>query len=351
MLISIKSGGRQRPACFGGKRTVMNSEKTDSTELIYGRGDVILREGETGETMYQLRSGSAVVYSRYGEPDQKALTELHAGDWFGELAAFGAVPRSATIVAAEEDTRAEAVDTSDLRGYFSVHTGELEGILRHLSGRLRELTEEYTAACDALRELKHSNKPGNRVETGLFARIRRFARVYLLRNRETELEQPQRVRPEPQDRDLALHSGIFDAGEVIFRERTASECMYYIHGGRVGIYTDYGTAHERLLTELTPELFFGEMGLFEKTARSATAVALEDGTFLEMIYVRDIGTLYEKNPALVLAMLEHLANRLREMTRDYLQTCKALSEACDGIGEPDLILTEEAGARPKKRTR
>ena len=70
----------------------------------------------------------------------------------------------------------------------------------------------------------------------------------------------------------------FNKGEVIFREGEYSASMYQINSGTVGIFSAYQTEDEKELTKLGSEAFFGEMGIVECYPRSATAVALEDGT-------------------------------------------------------------------------
>ena len=87
------------------------------------------------------------------------------------------------------------------------------------------------------------------------------------------------------------------------------------------------------------------MGLFEKKHRSATAVSLEDGTTLEPIYERDLVALFEKNPALVMAMLRHLSSRLRRLTVDYLKACRSLAEAEEQIEKANMVLTPEEKAK------
>ena len=67
----------------------------------------------------------------------------------------------------------------------------------------------------------------------------------------------------------------FGKNEVIFRQGDPSGCMYRIESGKVGIVLDYESTVETDLTELAAGQFLGEMGLIEKTARSATAISLE----------------------------------------------------------------------------
>ena len=98
--------------------------------------------------------------------------------------------------------------------------------------------------------------------------------------------------------------------------------MYDVHFGSVGIYKDYGTATEKLLTKVSPNEFFGEMGLIENVNRSATAVVLADETTLEVISLSDLKELFEQNPPKIEMILEHLSYRLRKLTKDYMTACK-----------------------------
>ena len=63
--------------------------------------DVIFREFETGSCMYRLLSGGVAVYADYGGSEERKLTDLHAGDYFGEMAVIDVCPRSATVVVTE----------------------------------------------------------------------------------------------------------------------------------------------------------------------------------------------------------------------------------------------------------
>ncbi|WP_428264720.1 Stp1/IreP family PP2C-type Ser/Thr phosphatase [Haliangium sp.] len=58
------------------------------------QGEIILREGDTGESMYIILDGAADVYKR-----EQPINHLGPGDFFGELSLIDEVPRSATVVA------------------------------------------------------------------------------------------------------------------------------------------------------------------------------------------------------------------------------------------------------------
>ncbi len=324
----------------------------EAWETSYRKNDVIVREGDIGTSIYKILSGSAAVFSDYGGSGEKQLAVLHAGDYFGEMAVIEITCRSATVVAQEDETRLAVVDASDLSGYLSEHKGEINNIAHHLGRRLRELTNNYTEVCNTLRELGRLDTSVDKLNESLLDRIKRFAEVYLMGRRtgqfaEEAAEPVRHAAPQKLDKGLALVGREYRKGDVIFREGGVSDCMYYIYEGRVDIYTDYGTERQKLLTALTPEMFFGEMGLFDGLRRTATAIALEDGTFVEMTCEKDLDVILEKNPAMALMLLQHLSNRMRRLTADYLKACKALAgteeelEAHKAEVTPELLAQAE----------
>ena len=70
----------------------------------WDRGQVIFREGDTGDTCYLLRSGAVVLTREHQDGRMVALAELRAGALFGELAMFRGETRSATAEAVEPTT-------------------------------------------------------------------------------------------------------------------------------------------------------------------------------------------------------------------------------------------------------
>ena len=124
----------------------------------------------------------------------------------------------------------------------------------------------------------------------------------------------------------------FEKGEVVFREGDPGVCMYTVDTGRVGIYAAYGTPEERLLAEAFPDNYFGEMGLFETAARSATAVALESDTCLSMITPENFAGFFAENPARVLAIMQQMSHNLRRRTDDYVAVCRDIKEFVEKEG-------------------
>lgn len=119
----------------------------------------------------------------------------------------------------------------------------------------------------------------------------------------------------------------YKKGDIIFTEGTLESAMYALLEGVVGIYVNYGKPEEKLLTKLKGEdrATFGEMGLLDSMPRSATAVALED---VNVCYItgETFGNYFCENPAAVLMVMQNMSKRIRELTQDYLDACRAVSE-------------------------
>ena len=101
-----------------------------------------------------------------------------------------------------------------------------------------------------------------------------------------------------------METKTFRKGQVIFHEGEAGDSMCDLYMGRVGVYANYGTDDQRLLTEYYPDQYFGEMGLLDHAPRSATAVALEDETCISFVTEDSFGEFFEKNPARVLMVMQ-----------------------------------------------
>jgi len=66
----------------------------DTDELSFGTGEAVVREGDPGETLFVVLQGEGKVV-RGG----KQVGAVVPGDFFGELSAIDAQPRSASVIA------------------------------------------------------------------------------------------------------------------------------------------------------------------------------------------------------------------------------------------------------------
>ena len=106
----------------------------------YERGEMIFREGDSGDTCYVIRSGSVSVMRQHQDGRVIALAELRAGAMFGELAMFAGEKRSATVEALEP-TSAVALLAGDLRRLLRSHPEIAVKMLAAFAERLRRVNE------------------------------------------------------------------------------------------------------------------------------------------------------------------------------------------------------------------
>jgi len=102
----------------------------------YGRGQVVFRQGDHGDTCYVVRSGSVRVTHDHTDGRTITLAELRPGDMFGELAMFNSEVRSATVQALE-DSSALALLAGDMRRMLLSHPHIAVNMLSWMSDRLR----------------------------------------------------------------------------------------------------------------------------------------------------------------------------------------------------------------------
>ena len=302
---------------------IFPERKTIMVEKQFQQNDIIIREGESGESFFQLVNGSAAVLAGADTADEKKLTELRPGDYFGELAILSNYQRSATVKALEDNTAVLEIPGSKVTDYFSDQPDKILALMKHLSSRIRQLTLDYKEAASLLDEMASGKKWEQ--NDGFFARIRRFI-ADAGRGTEKNAEETLRQIQTGPDSGYAKHVNSFPKGTVIFREGDEANCMFDIHHGIIGIYTGYGTSGQKLIAELPVNRFFGEMGMIDQEPRSATAVVLSDEAALETIYPEDLEDLFRQNPPKVSMILQHLSLRLKRLTNDYLDICRKLSE-------------------------
>ncbi|HJW75940.1 MAG TPA: cyclic nucleotide-binding domain-containing protein [Thermoleophilia bacterium] len=108
----------------------------------YADNQVICRQGEPGDSMFVVQSGTAVAVRDDGDTEV-VVGVLRAGDVFGEMAIFDRQPRSATV-------RAQGnahILTLDRRAFLRrVHEDPSLAfrVLERMSARIRSLNDEVS---------------------------------------------------------------------------------------------------------------------------------------------------------------------------------------------------------------
>ena len=132
----------------------------------FNKGEIIFRQGDPADSMFDITAGSVGVYVSYGTENENRLAVLTAGQLVGEMGLIEACPRSATVVALEEGTELEEIGTKEFLAYFNDCPERLLEIMRQLSARVRSQTRDYKAACRILESLRQTrDEPAKRSKT------------------------------------------------------------------------------------------------------------------------------------------------------------------------------------------
>ena len=107
-------------------------------EIVCPPGEIVIKEGDPGETMYLLIKGEVSVIKDQGEGHEIELDRIGAGDYFGEMALFEDVLRSATI-RTEQESRLLVLHKQEFKEIVREYPQIALNICKVLSGRIRKL--------------------------------------------------------------------------------------------------------------------------------------------------------------------------------------------------------------------
>jgi CRP-like cAMP-binding protein len=134
---------------------------TDPLFARFGRdfraGDVLFMEGDTGEEMYVIQSGTVQVSKRIGD-EERPLATLGRGEFLGEMAILNGKPRTASAIVIE-DAKCLVIDGKTLETMISKSPEIAMRLVKKLAKRLD--------AADALVQILLNPDPRARVLLGL----------------------------------------------------------------------------------------------------------------------------------------------------------------------------------------
>jgi len=150
--------------------------------LTFEKNQEIFKEGAFGETMYDIVSGRVGVYSKYGTTKQTLVAELGANDIFGEMGMIEVYPRSATVIALEDNTQVTEITESELSEYFKDKPEKVLGLLKTLSKRIRETNDKYINVCKTVYERDEAENNGTPCSAQVNEEIDTLRRDYSMYN-------------------------------------------------------------------------------------------------------------------------------------------------------------------------
>ncbi len=293
-------------------------------EKSFYKGEVIVKEGDIGDSFFRLIEGKASVYADWDKKDTEPfrIALLETGEYFGEMAIIEAYPRNATIVAVG-NVRVIEIPKDDLTTYFRENPDQILVLMKHLGNRIKAMTNDYNEAKVLLKEVRDAEASKKK---SLFSRIKKHVDMYE--------SSKDTIAPPPSAEAIA---GVFetitdegsgdirgcDTNTIIYEEGTTDNCMFILRNGAVGMYDK----NRDLISELKPVSLFGEMGMLTGEPREATAVAETDDTYVEVITPDYLEAIFNACPVKIELILRQLSYRLRVLNYDVITTCKEITEA------------------------
>lgn len=136
---------------------------------------------------------------------------------------------------------------------------------------------------------------------------------------------------------------IYSDGEVIFKEGAKGEGMYVIQSGKIKITKETDSGEVTIATLENGEIF-GEMALFDRLPRSATATAIGEARILSIDKKKLFATI-SRDPTLVFKILESMSSRIRRLDEELMRLKKSSKDVlhiCVDTNETCSLVLEEA---------
>ncbi len=294
-------------------------------EKTFAGGEIIIKEGDSGNTFFQLLEGKAKVFKNYGQDDQVEIATLDQGQYFGEMAVIETYPRSTTVIA-DGDAKVLEIAAEELGDYFTQNPDKIIEIMRLLATRIKTMADDYKEVKKMLDSIHKSDSSS--AYDGFFKMMQKQS--IFVAPKSMRLEKPSVEELLKAGQLVAQQSGSaeeFPYGTVMYKEGEVGNCMYIVHEGEVNVYKNYGAADEIKLDSVKPIACFGELGLLSGEPREATAAVEVSGTKIEAIRPEDLESIFKTSPEKIEMILKNLSYRLRVITYDYFKACKEILEA------------------------
>ena len=292
-------------------------------ERTFNGGEVIIREGDSGNTFFQLLEGRVGVFKNYDKADEVQVAVIEPGQYFGEMAVIENYPRSSTVVAIG-DVKVVEIPAEALNEYFTQNPDKILSIMEVFGSRIKKMTDDCNEAKKALDDVRRTNSRDKYL--GFFAQMAQQSIYLTSKNFRLERPSAEELRAASKLIQSSEDGETYNFGTIVFKEGDVGKCMYILHSGKVGIYSKYGQVDELKLQEVEPVACFGEMEMLTGDGRDTTAVAEVGDTRVEIIRAEDLPGLFKTSPAKIDMILKNLSYRLRSITYDYFKACKEIYE-------------------------
>jgi CRP-like cAMP-binding protein len=106
----------------------------------YGPGDIVIREGDSGDAFYLIEKGSVEIYKKGPAGQKLVLGKIPTGGIFGEMAVIDDKPRMASA-AAIEPTVCRVIPRALLERKIASSDKLIQAIIKIFIQNIRTITE------------------------------------------------------------------------------------------------------------------------------------------------------------------------------------------------------------------
>lgn len=274
-------------------------------ELRAVTGEALFAEGDGGDSMYIIVSGSVRIHKGL-----HILNDLGPADAFGEMALLEPEPRSASAVLLEP-THLLRLDRDIFLELLNADPAISRGIIRVLSRFLRESVRNLAQLADSPSDNGRITDDPSQVSPTIAAyNDSPVGRMMMLKRVDMFRYIPDSVLVELV---YMLAPVDVNSGEEVFQKGEPGDAMYIIAGGRVRVHD-----RDRTINYLGPGEIFGEMALLDPEPRLASVTAVEPTRLLRLDQ-EPFAVLLEDHPELAAGIIRNLSQHLRARVRDLAE--------------------------------
>jgi len=141
--IESKISFLKRVPIFGGVGDEsLTKMATITSEKSFSKRNIVFHEGDYGDTLYIIKMGRIKIAKVAIDGREKTLTILKTGDFFGEMAIFDDMPRSATAEAMDNDVKLFCISKTDFERLITENPSIALRIMKDLTRRIRQVNEQ-----------------------------------------------------------------------------------------------------------------------------------------------------------------------------------------------------------------
>lgn len=239
---------------------------------------LVCEEGDIGSSMFVISEGIAEVFTKDVDGSRLVLARLTGGQFFGEYSLITQKERNASVTA-KTDLEVMEITASDFSSIATLHPRIWKVLEFYLQKRMVHTIMSKSSVFHVLREDE--------------------------REAISSLVQPKK----------------FKTGDIIMKEGTDGDEMFFVKTGRVSITSERGLS-KIAVKELSAGDFFGEMAMLSGKKRSATVQAVTDVEVFSLKRTDAAKVLRGNRDVLVL-----LQSKMKERTKETYETLESYKEA------------------------